>query len=277
MENITIFDELIARSLVTKIPDVQASRTGIPTTLRKISTHHKNPKGQGDIVTYKWHNEQLYFICHNTQDLQEIAASLYETYIKGQYKQLKVKDKIVIDVGASIGESAIYFALKGAKHVYAYEPQPYAYARAVANIKLNALEHKITVINEAIGSKPGLIKVANTLSMGGSKLKRTEKGNDVKITTLTEVFTRFNIKEKATLKLDVEGAEYDILLASKWYIQSWAIKNFEQMAIEYHNGYLNLKRRLEKLGFKTWHTTPRVVFYDRTMRIGLLMAKKKVD
>nr|WP_016732730.1 FkbM family methyltransferase [Sulfolobus islandicus] len=40
------------------------------------------------------------------------------------YNFLNVKDKIVVDIGASIGDTAIYFALQGAKKVIAFEPFP---------------------------------------------------------------------------------------------------------------------------------------------------------
>ena len=43
-------------------------------------------------------------------------------FIKDVYNFLPVKDKIVIDIGASIGDSSIYFASCGAKKVIALEP-----------------------------------------------------------------------------------------------------------------------------------------------------------
>jgi hypothetical protein len=43
--------------------------------------------------------------------------SLAYIYFTNQYSILNVKGAIVIDVGAYVGDSAIYFALKGAKKV----------------------------------------------------------------------------------------------------------------------------------------------------------------
>jgi len=41
------------------------------------------------------------------------------------YDWLDVKGKRVLDVGASIGDTAVYFAVKGASEVVAFEPYPF--------------------------------------------------------------------------------------------------------------------------------------------------------
>jgi hypothetical protein len=42
---------------------------------------------------------------------------ILEVFDYGMYKLLSVKDRVVVDVGAFVGDSAIYFALKGARKV----------------------------------------------------------------------------------------------------------------------------------------------------------------
>ncbi len=53
---------------------------------------------------------------------KQIYRSIYDVFDCGEYGVLDVSGKVVIDVGASIGDSAIYFALKGARKVIAIEP-----------------------------------------------------------------------------------------------------------------------------------------------------------
>jgi len=60
-----------------------------------------------------------------------------EIFGLGVYDSLNVKDRVVIDVGAFVGDSAVYFALKGAKRVIAVEPHPGAFAEMLENVKLN--------------------------------------------------------------------------------------------------------------------------------------------
>ncbi|HDD64256.1 MAG TPA: hypothetical protein ENF53_03775 [Thermoprotei archaeon] len=50
--------------------------------------------------------------------------SVRAVFYKETYRFLDVKDKVVIDVGAWVGDSSVYFALKGAKKVIAMEPHP---------------------------------------------------------------------------------------------------------------------------------------------------------
>ncbi|MEM3256177.1 MAG: FkbM family methyltransferase, partial [Thermoplasmatales archaeon] len=63
------------------------------------------------------------------------AEVLRETFITEIYSYLKVKDKIVIDIGAFIGDTAIYFAIKGARKVISLEPYPYIFNIARKNLQ----------------------------------------------------------------------------------------------------------------------------------------------
>lgn len=47
-----------------------------------------------------------------------------ETFLEQPYGILDVKGRDVVDVGAYIGDTALYFRLKGAKRIYAFEPYP---------------------------------------------------------------------------------------------------------------------------------------------------------
>jgi len=66
-----------------------------------------------------------------------VRTPILEIFEEDMYEILDVKGKIVVDVGAYIGDSAIYFALKGAKRVFAIESYPYAFAEKLENIILN--------------------------------------------------------------------------------------------------------------------------------------------
>ena len=76
-----------------------------------------------------WYRENVRF--------KHFRSTILEVFNYGEYGQLDVRNKVVIDVGASIGDSAIHFALKGAKKVIAIEPHPGAYAEMLININLN--------------------------------------------------------------------------------------------------------------------------------------------
>jgi FkbM family methyltransferase len=207
----------------------------------------------------------------------EIGNTIFmckEQFIDEQYKWLNVKGKEVVDVGANIGDTAIYFVVNGAKYVYAFEPYPFSYKIALKNIKLNKLEKKVTLLNEAIGKENKTIYInGNYKNIGSDDLKEFKKGKKIKVTTLEEVVKRFKLKD-AILKMDCEGCEYDTILNTP----NEVLRNFEQIMLEYHYGYLNLKKKLEEAGFKVKVSLPKYGFNNRAqnphMLVGYLYAQR---
>ena len=51
-------------------------------------------------------------------------SALTEIFYSDVYSSLTVKDKFVIDIGSNVGDSSIYFVMKGAQKVIAVEPFP---------------------------------------------------------------------------------------------------------------------------------------------------------
>ena len=85
----------------------------------------------------------------NTGDIEVV-------FFKEDYDFLQVKDHDVIDIGMNIGDSAIYFALKGAKRIIGLEPYTYAFSFAEKNIKLNNLNN-IIPLNAGYGKDAKII------------------------------------------------------------------------------------------------------------------------
>jgi FkbM family methyltransferase len=171
-------------------------------------------------------------------------GSISDVFDFEEYKFLNVKDKNVLDIGAYIGDSPIYFILKGAKKVYAIEPHPDAYKEMIENIKLNNMEDKIIPINIGINYKSDYIYVPTTVANTQSILLKP-KGNGIKIPAgkLSDIIEKYNI-DAQVLKMDCEGCEYDIIL--KDYD---TIKEFDEIGFEYHayNTKIPVSKLLEKL------------------------------
>ena len=147
--------------------------------------------------------------------------TILQTFTKQEYGLIDINDRVVVDVGAFVGDTAIYFALKGARKVYAVEPHPGAYAEMLENIKLNHMESKVVPINAALGSKPGKIRimdsdVANTISVyHGSE----SNGNiEISMVTLDQLINDYGI-EPDVLKMDCEGCEFDVILNDYDYVK----------------------------------------------------------
>jgi len=87
-----------------------------------------------------------------------------------EYDWLDVKEKRVLDVGASIGDTAVYFALKGAREVVAFEPYPFPYNFALKNVEANSLKN-VKVINAGVYGHDGAVKVTKGETTGADDLK----------------------------------------------------------------------------------------------------------
>jgi len=228
-----------------------------------------------NIFELEHQNKKIYFYYDSDKQISNTIALIKENFINEQYKWLDVKGKDVVDVGVNIGDTAIYFALKGAKHVYAFEPYPYSYNIAKKNIKLNHIEDKITLLNEGCG-RNGFVAIKEDYeNIGGTDLKNFNDGMKIKTASLDEIVKRFDLKQ-ATLKVDCEGCEYDLILNAS----NEALKAFDQIIVEYHYGYGNLVKRLRQAGFKLKYSLPK---YTRNreaensdMYLGLIYAKNRL-
>jgi len=171
-------------------------------------------------------------------------GAIYQVFDGEDYKFLNVKDKNVLDIGAFVGDSPIYFILKGAKKVYAIEPHPDAYNEMLENIKLNNMEDKTIPISMGINYGSNYISIPTTVVNTQSTLLKSE-GNDIKVPAgkLSDIIDKYNI-DAQILKMDCEGCEYDIIL--KDYD---TIKEFDEIEFEYHayNTKIPVNKLLEKL------------------------------
>jgi len=172
-------------------------------------------------------------------------ATIYDIFVDKQYVYLKVKNKNVLDIGAFVGDSAIYFILKGAKKVYAIEPHPESYKEMLENIKLNNMEDKIIPINLGISynSDYVTINVKDIPFVISALFDSNNNGIKVPAGKLSDIIEKYNI-DAQVLKMDCEGCEYDIIL--KDYD---TIKEFDEIEFEYHADKTKIpaSKLLEKL------------------------------
>jgi FkbM family methyltransferase len=203
-------------------------------------------------------------------------GDVYEIFLKGQYRILPVSNAVVIDVGANIGDSSIYFALRGAKSVVAVDPVPHNYMVAIQNVRLNRLSKKISIILGGCASETSFANISCTENSilskvsDGTQVKvgltlaknvKLEKYFKVKLFSLTDLLDENDIDTKAILKMDCEGCEYGVILSSPVD----TLKRFSHIFIEYHYGYKDLRDKLLSCGFKVSISPPT---YVRTHDIG---------
>lgn len=171
-----------------------------------------------------------------------------EHFLEQPYRLADVKGRIVIDIGAFSGDSSIYFAWRGAKRVYAFEPVPTAFEMAADNIRLNDIRN-IELFNEAIGSAEGelVLDRDQPANRGFSVTAHPSiKTGDKRIHVKSFESLIGELKpEDAVLKMDCEGCEYEVLLNSR----DEYLLPFDQIILEYHHGADNIVERLVKAGY----------------------------
>jgi len=127
------------------------------------------------------------------------------------------KGSTVVDVGANIGVFSLYAARCGAKKIYAFEPNIESYNVLLRNIKLNKLEDVITPFNLAVGPVDGaMVSIPKNSSPYNSTVSdKLEQFlcDEVETISLPSFITQQKITKIDLLKMDCEGAEYQIIYA----------------------------------------------------------------
>lgn len=138
---------------------------------------------------------------------------IVEVFFDKVYDKFDFKNKIILDIGGFIGDTAVFFALSGAKRVIMYEPNPELYHIALRNIHLNNCEDNIEAYNQAVAAKEGKIDLVIPPWLATSNIYGIDHSLNPK-RVLVETISIKNIlkKEKIDiLKMDCEGCEYELL------------------------------------------------------------------
>jgi len=143
-------------------------------------------------------------------------------------------DDTVIDIGAHIGRFCIYAAFKAKTgRVYAFEPDARNYARLSENIKLNGFNN-IRAYEKVVNGtgKPQLLYLSTDSSENSLYAEpQSLPAKEIDGITLPQIFSGNDIKRCNFLKLDCEGAEYDILFS----LPAEYFSKIDKIALEYHD------------------------------------------
>jgi FkbM family methyltransferase len=127
-----------------------------------------------------------------------------------------------VNVGASIGEFLIvYSKYKNVKYAIGFEPIDECYKSLIISKLINNLEN-LEIYNVLIGDKDEIVEFFyKPKSPTGSSIKLRENAISLKkqMHKIDTLFERGIIKEEITVMLiDVEGAEYEVILGAKNFI-----------------------------------------------------------
>jgi len=165
--------------------------------------------------------------------------------LEEMYSCADVRDGVIIDVGAYIGETSLLFISRGAKRVYALEPVKRHYQNLIKNIARNNLEDKIIPLNYGAWFRDTISSInysgtATGLRVNGSRqvtVKLKDSGDILK--TIFDREGRIDL-----VKMDCEGCEYSLLKLDKE-----TIKLSRQYIIEIHGSETPILDKMTDCGY----------------------------
>ena len=193
---------------------------------------------------------------------------LEEVFLSNDYFFKTSNTTIVIDIGANVGISSLFFStLDNVAAIYAFEPVKDTYDQALLNFEFNAEINKVVSIkNIGLGDKnreevfaynkqqKGNTGIRGLLSPSLSKRtneKRVVSINDASIEIGTILSN--NQDNDVVLKMDCEGAEYEILQNLD---SSGVLKQINIVMLEWHDhGPCKLESILIKNSFQLFSRT----------------------
>jgi len=155
----------------------------------------------------------------------------YEPNVTNLYCSLLRKGMVVADIGASTG----YYTLLASKIVgstglvLSFEPEPHRFRELVDNILINKCNN-VKPFKLAISDKEGELSFEFADALGYGCVVRTRKSAEkskkmqVKAVTLDSFLHSLSIKEIDLVKIDVEGAELEVLKGMKEILSQRKVK-----------------------------------------------------
>jgi FkbM family methyltransferase len=200
------------------------------------------------------------------------SGTIAVVFIRKHYGSV-VGKSTVVEIGANIGTFAVYAATdnKNAR-LFSYEPIKANYDVLVKNIAENGYQDRIKPFNLGVASKTEKREFYLASSPEHSFTKGEAGAHSISVDclTLSDILKNNGIDRVNLLKINCEGAEYEILYSTT----KECFDKIDEIRMEYHehkseNYNLEfLTSFLEKFGFRTTY------LYRHTAHEGFLWMKR---
>jgi FkbM family methyltransferase len=172
-------------------------------------------------------------------DYANIRQLFEEIFYRNEYyfKTAK-KNPVIIDCGANIGFSIIYFKwLYPKSTIYGFEPDKKTFELLKRNIFKNGLKN-VHLINSAVSDKSGKIDFffdqerPGHLSMSTRYGRMPKNKTSVESISLSSFIKKNDIKNIDFIKMDIEGSEKEVM---KDLDKNKMFDRIKKLLIEYHH------------------------------------------
>lgn len=131
---------------------------------------------------------------------------------------------VFFDIGANVGCISLEIAHKTGVSVFSFEPQPRLARMIAISAKLNGLE-KLTVFSAAVGERSGRVMLnipAHSVHASLAPTSGHSLAVEVPMVTLDELVESQRLPPPNVIKVDVEGAEFQVLRGARRILQAYA-------------------------------------------------------
>jgi FkbM family methyltransferase len=196
----------------------------------------------GGLYKAKWRGLNMIFNFRDRDSWLLYFNDITERYQTPYFEETVLKGATFLDIGANNGYYSLYAAtLNKTSKIYAFEANPKLVDLLTEVVKMNGLENTISIISGAVSNKTEdiLFDFSNTAHQGtGHVVNSTQNYSGltaVSALRIDEWAAQNNIHHIDVVKIDVEGAEMDVLLGMEQYISRQAI---DVLFIEVHDAEL---------------------------------------
>lgn len=156
----------------------------------------------------------------------------------------------ILDCGANVGIFSVWAAQqRRSARIVALEPFAETYEALEAQVRANGLEERVECVQAGLAGSPGQRWMKDGSDSPYRKMMAADvpvaagQGVAVQCLTLADVLERFRLQPLDLLKMDIEGSEWEVLLAAA----PETLAGIRHIQLEYHRVHRRFGHTPEKL------------------------------
>ena len=204
---------------------------------------------QDNYICVEWDGATRSLAPGNDKFWRRVAGNDWEPYTFGWLARVLDADSVYLDIGAWIGPTVLY-AARRSRWVYCLEPDPVAYERLLTNLRLNQVAN-VSPLHAAWSEHDGRVTLTNADEFGNSETRVAEcgagQGVEVLALSLARYVNWWGIEKIDALKIDIEGAEFDLLPCLENFLNEFCAAQKPHLHLSLHAPLFPESQRMQKL------------------------------